>query len=189
MTCSTENECDPEHGVWVPVAAGGGWRGVFLATLLLTGYLSALHISLSLGWGPGESQPSHHSLRPCAGLLFHLRASSCLHRAVAEEPATTPVPACVWSGHQLGFPPLQHGGGGGEQGFLEDYSGVVWAIVAGQAANGLLMSELLNDGSGIPRLFVIFWSMLVNTLLSWVLLGLRFTPFFLLPTSMISLEA
>lgn len=110
MTYRTENECDPEHGVWVPVAAGGGWRGVFLATLLLTGYLSALHISLSLGWGPGESQPSHHSLRPCAGLLFHLRASSCLHRAVAEEPATTPVPACVWSGHQLGFPPLQHGG-------------------------------------------------------------------------------
>lgn len=62
---------------------------------------------------------------------------------------------------------------GGEQGFLEDYSGVVWAIVAGQAANGLLMSVLF------VRLFVIFWSMLVNTLLSWVLLGLRFTPFFL----------
>lgn len=44
--------------------------------------------------------------QPCAGLLFHLRASSRLHRAVAEEPATTPVPACVWSGHQQGFPPL-----------------------------------------------------------------------------------
>lgn len=78
---------------------------------------------------------------------------------------------------------------GGEQGFLEDYSGVGWAIVAGHAANGLLMSVLLNDGSGIPRLFVISCSMLVNTLLSWVLLGLQFTPFFLLPTSMISLAA
>uniref|UniRef100_A0A4W5KLN4 Solute carrier family 35 member A4 n=1 Tax=Hucho hucho TaxID=62062 RepID=A0A4W5KLN4_9TELE len=78
---------------------------------------------------------------------------------------------------------------GGEQGFLEGYSGVVWAIVAGQAANGLLMSVVLKHGSGITRLFVISWSLLVNALLSWALLGLQLTPFFLLPTSMIGLAA
>ncbi|XP_020308098.1 probable UDP-sugar transporter protein SLC35A4 [Oncorhynchus kisutch] len=78
---------------------------------------------------------------------------------------------------------------GGEQDFLEGYSGVVWAIVAGQAANGLLMSVVLKHGSGITRLFVISCSMLVNALLSWALLGLQLTPFFLLPTSMIGLAA
>ncbi|CAB1337050.1 unnamed protein product [Coregonus sp. 'balchen'] len=78
---------------------------------------------------------------------------------------------------------------GGEQGFLEGYSGAVWAIVAGQAANGLLMSIVLKHGSGITRLFVISCSMLVNALLSWALLGLQLTPLFLLPTSMIGLAA
>ncbi|XP_055782589.1 probable UDP-sugar transporter protein SLC35A4 [Salvelinus fontinalis] len=78
---------------------------------------------------------------------------------------------------------------GGEQSFLEGYSEVVWAIVAGQAANGLLMSVVLKHGSGITRLFVISCSMLVNALLSWALLGLQLTPFFLLPTSMIGLAA
>lgn len=78
---------------------------------------------------------------------------------------------------------------GGEKGFLEGYSGVVWAIVAGQAANGLLMSVVLKHGSGITRLFVISCSMLVNALLSWAVLGLQLTPFFLLPVSMIGLAA
>nr|XP_040029435.1 probable UDP-sugar transporter protein SLC35A4 [Gasterosteus aculeatus aculeatus] len=77
----------------------------------------------------------------------------------------------------------------GEKGFLEGYSGVVWAVIAGQAANGLLMSVVLKHGSGITRLFVISCSMLVNALLSWAVLGLQLTPFFLLPVSMIGLAA
>ncbi|KAM7389692.1 hypothetical protein PAMP_023655 [Pampus punctatissimus] len=76
-----------------------------------------------------------------------------------------------------------------EKSFLEGYSGVVWAIIAGQAANGLLMSVVLKHGSGITRLFVISCSMLVNALLSWAILGLQLTPFFLLPVSMIGLAA
>lgn len=77
----------------------------------------------------------------------------------------------------------------GEQGFLEGYSGAVWVIVAGQAANGLLMSVVLKHGSGITRLFVISCSMLANVLLSWAILGLQITPLFLLPVSMTSLAA
>ncbi|XP_054454068.1 probable UDP-sugar transporter protein SLC35A4 [Anoplopoma fimbria] len=77
----------------------------------------------------------------------------------------------------------------GEKSFLEGYSGVVWVIIAGQAANGLLMSVVLKHGSGITRLFVISCSMLVNALLSWAMLGLQLTPFFLLPVSMIGLAA
>lgn len=76
-----------------------------------------------------------------------------------------------------------------EKSFLEGYSGVVWAIIVGQAANGLLMSVVLKHGSGITRLFVISCSMLVNALLSWAMLGLQLTPFFLLPVSMIGLAA
>lgn len=78
---------------------------------------------------------------------------------------------------------------GSNKSFLEGYSGVVWAIIAGQAANGLLMSVVLKHGSGITRLFVISCSMLVNALLSWAILGLQLTPFFLLPVSMIGLAA
>ncbi|CAJ1058563.1 probable UDP-sugar transporter protein SLC35A4 [Xyrichtys novacula] len=76
-----------------------------------------------------------------------------------------------------------------EKSFLEGYSGVVWVIIAGQAANGLLMSVVLKHGSGITRLFIISCSMLVNALLSWAILGLQLTPFFLLPVSMIGLAA
>lgn len=76
-----------------------------------------------------------------------------------------------------------------EKSFLEGYSGAVWVIIAGQAANGLLMSVVLKHGSGITRLFVISCSMLVNALLSWATLGLRLTPLFLLPVSMIGLAA
>ncbi|XP_026862994.2 probable UDP-sugar transporter protein SLC35A4 [Electrophorus electricus] len=73
----------------------------------------------------------------------------------------------------------------GERAFLEGYSAAVWVIVAGQAANGLLMSVVMKHGSGITRLFVISSAMLVNSVLSWGLLGLRLTPFFLLPVLMI----
>ncbi|XP_068596727.1 probable UDP-sugar transporter protein SLC35A4 [Brachionichthys hirsutus] len=76
-----------------------------------------------------------------------------------------------------------------ENSFLEGYSGVVWIIIAGQVANGLLMSVVLKHGSGITRLFVISCSMLVNALLSWAILGLQLTPFFLLPVSLIGLAA
>lgn len=78
---------------------------------------------------------------------------------------------------------------GNEQSFLEGYSGVVWVIIAGQAANGLLMSVVLKHGSGITRLFVISCSMLVNALLSWAILGLQLSPFFLLPVCLIGLAA
>nr|XP_046261443.1 probable UDP-sugar transporter protein SLC35A4 [Scatophagus argus] len=78
---------------------------------------------------------------------------------------------------------------GSDKSFLEGYSGLVWTIIAGQAANGLLMSVVLKHGSGITRLFVISCSMLVNALLSWATLGLQLTPFFLLPVSMIGLAA
>nr|XP_057919472.1 probable UDP-sugar transporter protein SLC35A4 [Doryrhamphus excisus] len=76
-----------------------------------------------------------------------------------------------------------------DKSFLEGYSCTVWAIVVGQAANGLLMSVLLKHGSGITRLFIISCSMLVNALLSWALLGLQLTFFFLLPVSMVGLAA
>lgn len=78
---------------------------------------------------------------------------------------------------------------GSEKSFLEGYSGVVWVIIAGQAANGLLMSVVLKHGSGITRLFVISCSMLVNALLSWAILGLQLTPFFLIPVCLIGLAA
>ena len=77
----------------------------------------------------------------------------------------------------------------GERGFLEGYSGAVWAVVAGQAGNGLLMSVVLKHGSGITRLFVISSAMLVNALLSWALLGLQLTPLFLLPVTMTAAAA
>lgn len=76
-----------------------------------------------------------------------------------------------------------------EKGFLEGYSGLTWLIIAGQAANGLLMSVVLKHGSGITRLFVISCSMLVNVVLSWAFLGLQLTPFFLIPVCMIGLAA
>ncbi|KAK2904093.1 hypothetical protein Q8A73_010750 [Channa argus] len=76
-----------------------------------------------------------------------------------------------------------------ERSFLEGYSWVVWAIISGQAANGLLMSVVLKHGSGITRLFVISCSMLVNAVLSWAILGLQLTLFFLLPVSMIGQAA
>ncbi|XP_072529685.1 probable UDP-sugar transporter protein SLC35A4 [Salminus brasiliensis] len=72
-----------------------------------------------------------------------------------------------------------------EQAFLEGYSAVVWLIIAGQAANGLLMSVVMKHGTGITRLFVISSAMLVNSVFSWGLLGLQLTPFFLLPVLMI----
>ncbi|XP_061581155.1 probable UDP-sugar transporter protein SLC35A4 [Cololabis saira] len=77
----------------------------------------------------------------------------------------------------------------GDKSFLEGYSWVVWVIIAGQAANGLLMSVVLKHGSGITRLFVISSSMLVNALLSWLILGLQLTPFFPLPVTLIGLAA
>lgn len=78
---------------------------------------------------------------------------------------------------------------GTERSFLAGYSGVVWVIIAGQAANGLLMSVVLKHSSGITRLFVISCSMLVNALLSWIILGLQLTPFILLPVCLIGLAA
>ncbi|KAM4586520.1 putative UDP-sugar transporter protein SLC35A4 [Fundulus diaphanus] len=78
---------------------------------------------------------------------------------------------------------------GGDRRFLEGYSAVVWVIIAGQAANGLLMSVVLKHGSGITRLFVISSSMLVNALLSWAILGLQLTPWFPLPCALIGLAA
>lgn len=75
------------------------------------------------------------------------------------------------------------------RGFLEGYSIVVWAIIAGQAVNGLLMSVVLKHGSGITRLFVISCSMLVNAIMSWTMLGLQLTPIFLIPVTMIGLAA
>lgn len=76
---------------------------------------------------------------------------------------------------------------GTEQAFLDGYSALVWIIVAGQAANGLLMSVVMKHGTGITRLFIISSAMLVNSVLSWGLLGLQLTPFFLLPVLMIAL--
>uniref|UniRef100_A0A1A8DGW7 Solute carrier family 35, member A4 n=1 Tax=Nothobranchius kadleci TaxID=1051664 RepID=A0A1A8DGW7_NOTKA len=77
----------------------------------------------------------------------------------------------------------------GDESFLEGYSGVVWVIIAGQVANGLLMSVVLKHGSGITRLFVISSSMLVNALLSWAVLGLQLTPLFPITCATIALAA
>ncbi|XP_046715174.1 probable UDP-sugar transporter protein SLC35A4 [Silurus meridionalis] len=76
---------------------------------------------------------------------------------------------------------------GTEQAFLDGYSPLVWLIIAGQAANGLLMSVVMKHGTGITRLFIISSAMLVNSVLSWGLLGLQLTPFFLIPVLMIAL--
>ncbi|XP_061542608.1 probable UDP-sugar transporter protein SLC35A4 [Phycodurus eques] len=76
-----------------------------------------------------------------------------------------------------------------DKSFLEGYSWTVWTIVAGQAANGLLMSVVLKHGSGITRLFVISCSMLVNAVFSWAVLGLQLTFLFLIPLSMVALAA
>ncbi|TSQ35299.1 putative UDP-sugar transporter protein SLC35A4 [Bagarius yarrelli] len=75
---------------------------------------------------------------------------------------------------------------GTERAFLDGYSALVWVIVAGQAANGLLMSVVMKHGTGITRLFIISSAMLVNSALSWWLLGLHLTSFFLLPVLMIA---
>lgn len=75
---------------------------------------------------------------------------------------------------------------GTEQAFLDGYSALVWLIIAGQAANGLLMSVVMKHGTGITRLFIISSAMLVNSVLSWGLLGLQLTPSFLLPVLMIA---
>lgn len=75
---------------------------------------------------------------------------------------------------------------GTQQAFLDGYSALVWIIVAGQAANGLLMSVVMKHGTGITRLFIISSAMLVNSVLSWGLLGLQLTTFFLLPVLMIA---
>ncbi|XP_062404928.1 probable UDP-sugar transporter protein SLC35A4 [Sardina pilchardus] len=83
-----------------------------------------------------------------------------------------------------------HTGGVGEgRGFLEGFSALVWLIVIGQAAAGLMMSVVMKHGSGILRLFVISSAMLVNGALSWALLGLQLTPLFLLPTGLTALAA
>ncbi|XP_077387960.1 putative UDP-sugar transporter protein SLC35A4 [Festucalex cinctus] len=76
-----------------------------------------------------------------------------------------------------------------DKSFLEGYSWTVWVIIAGQAANGLLMSVVLKHGSGITRLFVISCSMLVNAVMSWAVLGLQLTFFFLIPLGMVALAA
>lgn len=78
-----------------------------------------------------------------------------------------------------------HLSGGGRQGFLEGFSTLVWLIIAGQAANGLLMSVIMKHGTGITRLFVISSAMLVNGVLSWGLLGIQLTPYFLFPVVLI----
>lgn len=78
-----------------------------------------------------------------------------------------------------------HLSGGGRQGFLEGFSTLVWLIIAGQAANGLLMSIIMKHGTGITRLFVISSAMLVNGVLSWGLLGIQLTPYFLFPVVLI----
>ncbi|XP_047675240.1 probable UDP-sugar transporter protein SLC35A4 [Tachysurus fulvidraco] len=75
---------------------------------------------------------------------------------------------------------------GTEQTFLDGYSALVWVIIAGQAANGLLMSVIMKHGTGITRLFIISSAMLVNSVLSWWLLGLQLTPFFFLPLLLIA---
>ncbi|XP_076143287.1 putative UDP-sugar transporter protein SLC35A4 [Alosa pseudoharengus] len=83
-----------------------------------------------------------------------------------------------------------HVAGVGEgRGFLEGFSALVWLIVIGQAAAGLMMSVVMKHGSGILRLFVISAAMLVNSAFSWALLGLQLTPLFLLPTGLVALAA
>uniref|UniRef100_A0A673GH06 Solute carrier family 35 member A4 n=1 Tax=Sinocyclocheilus rhinocerous TaxID=307959 RepID=A0A673GH06_9TELE len=64
------------------------------------------------------------------------------------------------------------------------FSTLVWLIVVGQAANGLLVSVVMKHGTGITRLFVIS-SMLVNGVLSWGILGIHLTPYFLFPVLLI----
>lgn len=76
---------------------------------------------------------------------------------------------------------------GGENGFLDGFSGLVWVIIAGQVTNGLLMSVIMKHGTGITRLFIISSAMLVNGILSWGLLGLQLTEFFGLSVLMVGL--
>lgn len=77
------------------------------------------------------------------------------------------------------------GGVVGRRGFLDGFSALVWLIIAGQVTNGLLMSVIMKHGTGITRLFVISSAMLVNGVLSWWLLGIQLTPYFLFPVVLI----
>lgn len=81
------------------------------------------------------------------------------------------------------------GGNGKERSFLEGFSALVWLIVIGQAAAGLMMSVVMKHGSGITRLFVISSAMLVNGVISWAMLRLQLTPLFLLPTGLVAIAA
>ncbi|XP_066572891.1 probable UDP-sugar transporter protein SLC35A4 [Amia ocellicauda] len=72
-------------------------------------------------------------------------------------------------------------------GFFEGFSPLVWAIVASQALNGLLMSVVMKHSSNITRLFVISCSMLVNAALSVWLFGLQLTPLFFVAVLLIGL--
>lgn len=85
----------------------------------------------------------------------------------------------------VGINLASHVSGGGQQGFFEGFSALVWLIIVGQAANGLLMSVIMKHGTGITRLFVISSSMLVNGVLSWGILGIQLTPYFLFPVVLI----
>ncbi|XP_056327820.1 probable UDP-sugar transporter protein SLC35A4 [Danio aesculapii] len=80
---------------------------------------------------------------------------------------------------------MSHLFGGEQKGFFEGYSAVVWVIVAGQVANGLLMSVVMKHGTGITRLFVISSAMLVNAVLSWGILGVQLNGYFLIPVVLI----
>ncbi|KAI2657166.1 putative UDP-sugar transporter protein SLC35A4 [Labeo rohita] len=61
----------------------------------------------------------------------------------------------------------------------------VFGVGINLAANGLLMSVIMKHGTGITRLFVISSSMLVNGVLSWGILGIQLTPYFLFPVVLI----
>lgn len=171
----------------------------WLALGLLTAAGGA-HGYSSLAEEPGAGQQTHwgprlHVTAPGLLLLLVYCTASGL-AAVATEHAlkSQRLPLSLQNSFLyswgVAINVCSHVGGVSEgRGFLEGFSALVWLIVIGQAAAGLMMSVVMKHGSGILRLFVISSAMLVNSVLSWALLGLQLTPLFLLPAGLVVLAA
>ncbi|KAL2088688.1 hypothetical protein ACEWY4_015587 [Coilia grayii] len=174
-------------------------RSQWLALGLLT-LAGGAHSYSSLAREPWAGQEDHRGPRlhvTALGLLLLLvyctasgLAAVVTERALKSQRLPLSLQNIFLYGWGVAINVTSHVGGVGEgRGFLEGFSVLVWLIVIGQAAAGLMMSVVMKHGSGITRLFVISTAMLVNSAISWALLGLQLTPLFLLPTGLVAIAA
>lgn len=171
----------------------------WLALGLLT-VAGGAHSYGSLAEGPQAGQDSHRGPRlhvTALGLLLLLvyctasgLAAVATEHALKSQRLALSLQNCLLYCWGVAINVCFHVGGVSEgRGFLEGFSALVWLIVIGQAAAGLMMSVVMKHGSGILRLFVISSAMLVNSALSWALLGLQLRPLFLVPVGLVALAA